>query len=89
MLTHGNAPTSLLPEKQSQADLLRYLKQLIQENLIQSRFKWVEGHTVEQKGWANCNLEERLNDKSDTLAKRVLKAGYMNEDYINHDLPFR
>ncbi len=47
----------------------------------------MEGHTVEQKDWANCNLKERLNDKADTLAKRVLDAGYMNKEYINHDFP--
>ena len=88
VLAHGNDPSSSLSEKQPQADLLRYLKQLIRENPFQSRFEWVEGHAVERKGWANCNLEERLNDKADNLAKRVLVAGFVSDEYIDSNLPF-
>jgi len=88
VLSHGNDPSSSLSEKQSQADLLRYLKQLVRENPFKSCFEWVEGHAVERKGWANCNLEERLNDRADTLAKRVLEAGFVSDEFIDPDLPF-
>ena len=88
VLNHGNVPTSSLCEKQAQADLLRYLKQLVRENPFQSSFEWVEGHAVERKGWAACDLTERLNDKADRLAKKALLAGYASDEYIHPDLPF-
>ena len=55
---------------------------------MDSIFEWVEGHTVERKGWALCLLQERLNDRADNLAKRALIAGYAADKYTKNDLPF-
>ena len=34
-------------------------------------------------------LRELLNDRADSLAKRALIAGYMADEYIENDLPFK
>ena len=53
---------------------------------MDSIFEWVEGHTVEKKGWALDLLQERLNDRADNLAKRALIAGYAADKYIEKNL---
>ena len=55
---------------------------------MESIFEWVEGDAVEKKGWALSSLQERLNDQADILAKRVLIAGYVSDEYIENDLSF-
>ena len=77
VVNHGNSPHRQLPTKQSQADALRSLKQLIIENPFPSHYRWVEGHSVETKGWQNCNISERMNDKVDKLAKYKLLAAML------------
>ena len=52
----GSDPLFSMREKQTQADLLRYLKQLVRGNPMMSVFEWVEGHAVEKKGWALPSL---------------------------------
>ena len=88
VLTHGNSPCDALLEKQAQSDLLRHLKLLVRENPFESRFRWVEGHAFEARGWKNCNLQERLNHKADRLAKAVLVSAVRSENFISPYLPF-
>ena len=72
VLTHGNSPSTSLCEKQTQADLLRLLKQLVRQSPLSIDFEWVEGHAVEAKGWKRFTLPEKLNDGCDKLAKALL-----------------
>jgi hypothetical protein len=65
VISHGNSSLQSLPEKQKQADLIRLTKHLSSTNKFQPRWEWVEGHAVEQKGWSNGTLAERLNHQSD------------------------
>ena len=88
VLSHGNAPWAPLSEKQPQADVIRSLKQMTRENPFPTNWKWVEGHSVEKKGWKNCNLMEKLNDIVDGIAKNALIAGYGDNDYISSIFPF-
>ena len=85
VLSHGNAPWAPLPEKQPQADVIRSLKQITRENPFSTSWEWVEGHSVEKKGWKNCNLMEKLNDIVEGIAKNALIAGYGygNSEYIS------
>ena len=88
VLTHGNSPNDSLLEKQAQSDLLRHLKLLIRENPFNTKYRWVEGHAFEARGWKACNLQERLNHKADRLAKAVLISAVKSAQFINLYLPF-
>ena len=88
VVKHGNTPNCPLPAKQAQSDALRSYKQLIRDNPFPCKYEWVEGHSYERKGWDNCTLVERMNHKSDRLAKTALIAGFGDEDYISSDFPF-
>jgi hypothetical protein len=63
-----------IPKKQEKADLIQLIKKLTSSNRCWSVWEGIEGHAVEQKGWANCMLPGQLNDAADTLAKDSLLA---------------
>jgi hypothetical protein len=87
VLSHGNSPQSSLPEKQQQADLIRLIKHLSTSSICPILWEWVEGHAVEQKGWKNCSLLERLNHQADILAKDALIAGLNGAPLMEGDFP--
>jgi hypothetical protein len=68
ILSHGNSPLLLLPQKQKQTNLIWLIKYLCGSNTCDSTWEWVEGHVAERKGWVNCTLPEWLNELSDKLA---------------------
>ena len=85
---HGNDPTSELCEKQTQADVLRVLKTLINEQPFSSSYVHVDGHVIRFKKWKDMTLDERMNESCDILAKKALMAGFATDDYIDSCFPF-
>ncbi len=67
------------------SDVIKYLSSF---NSCDPIWKWVEGHAVKNKGWANCNLPERLNDQADRFAKSALVSAIAGGSTIKGDLPF-
>jgi hypothetical protein len=70
--SHGNSKLHSLPEKQRQADLIRYINHISQTMQVQVTWEWVEGHAVERKGRLWSTIPERLNYQADKLAKAAL-----------------
>ena len=88
IISHGNSPLQSLPEKQMQSDLIRLMKLLSSTGTFQPKWEWVEGHAVEQKGWSNCTLAERLNHQADILAKESLVSAIAEGSLMEGDFPF-
>jgi hypothetical protein len=88
VVSHGNSPLQSLPEKQKQADLIRLMKLLSSTNKCPTRWDWVEGHAVEQKGWHNSTLPKRLNHQSDILVKDALTSAIAGGSLMKGDFPF-
>jgi hypothetical protein len=59
----GNLLLVSLPNKQRQADLIRYMKHLV--NMLRPTWEWVKGHAVERKGWQRCSVPEQMNNRAD------------------------
>ena len=59
---HGNHPRRPMPEKQSQADVLRHLKQLIRDAPYKARMYHVYGHLDQLLAWSELTLEERMRN---------------------------
>ena len=85
---HGNNPNEPLPEKQTQADTLRCLKQYIRENFFEVVYEWVAAHQDDDKSWDDLTLKEQLNVIVDSLAKRSLVSAVLNDDFISSLFPF-
>jgi hypothetical protein len=87
VLSQGNSPRTSLPKKQQQADLIWLVKYLFSSSICPIKWKWVEGHAVEQNGWSNSSLTERLNHQADILAKDALLAGLNGAPLMEGDFP--
>lgn len=88
VIQHSNAPRVILTEKQHQSDLIRLVKLLCSTNKCTTEWAWVEGHSVERKGWRNCSIPERLNHKADGLAKSALLTSLSGGSKKEGDFPF-
>jgi hypothetical protein len=88
VISHGISPLQSLLEKQKQADLIRLMKLLSSTNKCRTRWDWVEGHAVKQKGWCNSTLPEWLNHQSDILAKDALISAIAGGSLMKGDFPF-
>jgi hypothetical protein len=88
VVNHGNSPGRALGEKQSQADVLRCLKNYVSYNPFESCYKWVPSHQDKHKQWEDCTLMEQLNIIVDKLAKQVLLAAFVSQQFIASTFPF-
>jgi hypothetical protein len=88
VIFHCNSQLVALSEKQKHANLIRLVKHLSATNKCRSTWVWVEGHAVERKGWENCTLPGRLNDKADRLAKDALLSDISGGPIMTSDYPF-
>ena len=88
VVNHGNSPGRSLGEKQSQADVLRCLKNYVSYNPFESCFKWVPSHQDKHERWEDCTLIEQLNIIVDRLAKQVLLAAFVSRIFIDSVFPF-
>ena len=89
VISHGNSPLTALSEKQHQVDLIQLTKFISSSNNCKPQWGWVEGHTVERKGWSNCTLPERLNHQADKLAKRSLLSTIDGGSTMEGDFSFK
>ena len=53
-----------------------------------SLFRWVEGHSVKNKGKKNCMEPELMNDFVDKLADLEYHRAMMNQNFVSMDFPF-
>ena len=88
VVNHGNTPGRSLGEKQSQADVLRCLKNYVSFNPFDSVFRWVPSHQDKHKQWDDCTLMEQINIMVDRLAKKALIAAFMSGNFIDSNFPF-
>ncbi len=88
VISHGNSLLTALSETQRQADLIQLVKCLSSSNNCKPQWEWVEGHTVERKGWSNCTLPERLNHQADKLAKGSLLSAINGGHTMEGGFPF-
>ena len=84
---HGNHPYRPMPEKQAQADLLRYLKLLVRESPVKVRYYHVYGHLDEYLDRSQLTTEENLNLDCDEEADTALQQGVETGMYIDRILP--
>jgi hypothetical protein len=84
---HGNHPRRPMPEKQPQADVLRYYKRLVRDAPFRSRMFHVYGHLRELLEWDEMTLEEQINDECDQLAGEALAACAQTHDFIERVFP--
>jgi hypothetical protein len=89
VIQHSNTPRIALTEKQKQANLIRLIKRLSSSNKCTTKWEWVEGHSVERKGWRNCSKSERLNHQADKVAKNALISGLSGGSTKEGDFPFK
>jgi hypothetical protein len=84
---HGNHPRGPMPEKQRQADVLRYYKRLVHDAPFRCRMFHVYGHMDQLLKWEELTLEERVNVDCDHLAEEALLAGAASGEFIDCVLP--
>ena len=77
-----------MSDKQAQADVLRYLKELVSASSLDIEFIWVAGHQDDKRPWHELTLMERLNVVADRLAKKVLIASLESDSFIDSRFPF-
>ena len=88
VLNHGSDAEKELKEKQVQFDVLHVMKRLVTESLVEPRFKWVKGHSVEKKGIKNYTYPEIMNDLADELAGFILQRSIDTQNFIQNEFPF-
>lgn len=88
VVNHGNEPQAPLQEKQSQADVLRCLKQYVKENRFETVYEWVKAHQDDRMRWDDLSLKEQLNCIVDALAKKALICSLVNRQFISNLFPF-
>jgi hypothetical protein len=86
---HGNHPHRPMPEKQAQADLLRYLKFLARKSPVKVRYCYyhVYGHLDKYLDRSQLTPEENLNIDCDEESDDALEQGVASGTYIDHILP--
>jgi hypothetical protein len=84
---HGNHPRRPMPEKQQQADVLRYYKRLVRDAPFKCKMFHVYGHLDKLLAWDELTLEEQINIECDHLAEDSLIAGTESGDFIGRVLP--
>lgn len=84
---HGNHPHRPMPEKQSQADVLRYFKKIVRDSPCKIKLYHVYGHLDELLPLSELTVEERINVECDHLADAALLQGLESGIYIDRVLP--
>ncbi len=87
VVTHRNTPNIPLQTNQTQANLLRILKNIVSTQTFTVKYKYVQSHADNSKKWQDCTLKEQINIKVDALAKKSLKAAHSTDECIESNLP--
>jgi hypothetical protein len=84
---HGNHPRRPMPEKQAQADLLRYYKRLVRDAPYKCHMYHVYGHLDRLLPLEELEPEETANIECDEGADVALEEGVRTGVYIDRILP--
>lgn len=84
---HGNHPRRPMPEKQAQADLLRYYKRLVRDAPYKCQMYHVYGHLDQYLSLDELTIEELTNIECDEEADIALVEGVRLGRYIDRVLP--
>jgi hypothetical protein len=84
---HDNHPYRPMPEKQAQADLLRYYKLLVREAPYKAHFYHVYGHLDKYLDRSLLTPDELLNLDCDEAADEALVTGVESGIFINRVFP--
>jgi hypothetical protein len=87
VVLHCNSPFCPLSGTQTQANVLRVMKQLITRQPFIIKFLYVASHSNDRKDWASCTFKERLNIKVDHLAKQALLHAHSCNEYFDGCFP--
>ena len=88
VVIHCNDPNRILPEKQSQADLILLCKQLARDLPFRLTYKHVMSHLDKVLRWDQLTEEQQMNVEVDKLAEKALLAAIVNRDFIDMKYPF-
>lgn len=84
---HGNHPRHPMPEKQAQADLLRYYKWLVRDAPYKCHMYHVHGHLDRYLSLNDLTPEELANIECDKEADIALAEGVRCQRFIKRILP--
>lgn len=87
MVKHGNTPYRPLSSTQSQADVLRYLRDLIWACPVKQKYYHILGHLDQILSPSELTLEELANVSADHMADDSLKEGLATGTFIDPLLP--
>ena len=87
VVLHGNNVRRPLLEKQAQADVLRYFKQLILESRIGCTMVHVHGHMDKHLRHDQLTLLQLVNIRADELASKALIAALETQKFIKDLFP--
>ena len=88
VVIHGNNCRRSLKESQSQADLIRCVRQLLARLPFTVTYKHVDAHQDNIKTWASLTLLQQLNVIADQLAKDVLISAIATDNFTSPKFPF-
>ena len=88
VVKHASRPTTSLPEKQVQADVLCLIKHLIRELPFSVNYQHVYGHLDAVLNLSDLTPVQRLNVDMDAAAKSALIEAIATREFISSDFPF-
>ena len=88
VVKHGNNPHRPLASTQSQADALRYLKDLIKSSPLKQKYYHIMSHLDRFLSPAEMTMDELANVEADHVADDALVSGLAADEFIDPILPF-
>ena len=87
VVKHGNEPRNPLSEKQSQADLLGFLKNLISTSRVGMKLRHVHSHSDKHTRREDMNQDQLINDRADKIVGKALRAAIEENKFITSVFP--
>ena len=75
VVRHGNDSLRLLPEKQSQTDVLSAFRDILNSLPTQIHYHHVYSHLDDKVSFSSLIIPQQLNVMADSLAKTALRQG--------------
>lgn len=88
VVKHGNHAYRPLPSTQSQADVLRYFKDMVLASPLKQKYYHILGHLDQILSPSELSIEELANVACDNLADDALLSGVSSKHFIDSILPF-
>jgi hypothetical protein len=84
---HGNNPKRPLKEKQSQADLLRLLKHLVEHSKVRGELRHVHSHSDKHTRREDMTLAQFINVRADEIVGKALTTAIAKNRFITGVFP--